>query len=566
MRTNNFILKLLCIFESKDRVEITFPELADFNEKKKISNTLAQSVPLAIVYCENAAHIQKCLGFSRSYNLDFRIRSGGHNHEGYCSGNNVLVIDISKINGLTTYTNRQLNLSLPAIQQKWKDINGFAKIGAGIKFGSLYSQLIAQNYIVAGGGCESVSLGGFAQGGGWGPYSRFLGLGCDNVLGIEIALPDGTVTYAFDEALIPLEKELIKLLDISPGTSLFSDKKSKLLYAIRGGGGGNFGVIVTYFYRIHLVTEDITEFIIQYPIQKANQLVEKWIRLTKESPAELTTACRIAVSDPKDSNSYGAVVSGKYLGDESKLKTLLKNYGLIVKDSDVKCVVTHINRSLLRNNMLSDDMADTFSLPKQLNFFDFNELSDRLSNLILSKDATLINEDYPNAPKSTCDQPHPHKVSSCFPKDPKNHAAFTNELIKIASATTYDKRISQYFSLHGLGGNINNTKINSVMPYKDKDFLLQLQSWWDFNSSNNFNKKNIEWIKQSREKIKKYAEGAFINFIDKDLVADYNPENKQQREELLRYYYNDKLEALKKIKREIDPENRFNFEMSIPLP
>ena len=67
-------------------------------EARKISNSKFDLYPSGIAYCKNVNHVQYCINFCRENKLPFRVRSGGHQHEGMSSGNNVLVIALSEIN------------------------------------------------------------------------------------------------------------------------------------------------------------------------------------------------------------------------------------------------------------------------------------------------------------------------------------------------------------------------------------------------------------------------------------------------------------------------------------
>lgn len=576
MKTNGLITDLLNYFNGKN-VEITFPELADYHSKIQVSNTLKKSYPLAIVYCENSEHIQRCLLFAKLYKLVFRIRSGGHNHEGYCSANNALVIDLSKINEVEIFSDKDFCFNEQ--QSKWPGINGLGVIGAGARFGTLYNQLIKNGYIVAGGGCESVSIGGFAQGGGWGPYSRFLGMGCDNILGVHIVLPNGEEKIYFDQAFENLKKQLIQKLKPRNNVKIeYCKGKNNILYAIRGGGGGNFGVIVNLFYRIHKVEHQITEFSLSYHSQFAATIVNQWFKMTKDNNIELTSACRIAVSEKKDKNYARVIIAGKYLGDKQQLIGVLNRFKLLEKGGEYKYIETtpgkseKIDEGEINVKCTDFDHQEESRLlvPDQLQLLDthiysVNQKSIRSEIGKQVKGRSVISiPRYPNASGSTCDRPHPHKVTSFYPK--KNQClCLIHRVIEIIENENYDRRINKYVSLHGMGGNIRKLKIDSVMPYKNKEFIVQLQAWWDFDFDHQFNAESVNWVHKTREKLKDIIEGGFINFIDKDIIADYNPSNNGQRKKLLTAYYSNNMDQLINIKKRVDRDNKLNFEMSIPI-
>jgi hypothetical protein len=117
-----------------------------------------------------------------------------------------------------------------------------------------------------------------------------------------------------------------------------------------------------------------------------------------------------------------------------------------------------------------------------------------------------------------------------------------------------------------MGGKVTENAGNNAFGYAHKPYMLQIQCWWD-DVSNAFtnegrNKAYLEWVKKFREAIEIYTEGAFINFVDKTLVADIKEEDNLLK--LLEIYYTKvNLDRLRKVKKEHDPSQLFKFEMSI---
>ena len=112
--------------------------------------------------------------------------------------------------------------------------------------------------------------------------------------------------------------------------------------------------------------------------------------------------------------------------------------------------------------------------------------------------------------------------------------------------------VATYLSIHSLGGNVRkSSNINSSFFYRDQEFLFQFQAWWE-NPDDCKGDRYLDWIKNFRNELKDggYIEGAFINFVDRELP--------------LKDYYGDNFDKLKEIKAKYDPENVFRFEMSIP--
>ena len=155
-------------------MRIVKPGDPTYDASRRISNARFNYSPRYIYYCEGADDVRIALTRAKDEKLGVRIRSGGHQHEGMCSANNVLMVDLSLIN--------QISFS--------SDFTA-ARIGAGAKLGDIYKQMFANRRLLPGGGCGDVRIGGLVQGGGWGPYSRALGLTCDTLAGFTMITAGG---------------------------------------------------------------------------------------------------------------------------------------------------------------------------------------------------------------------------------------------------------------------------------------------------------------------------------------------------------------------------------------
>jgi FAD/FMN-containing dehydrogenase len=182
------------------------PGDADYERARSVWNPAFQETPLNIAYCSDEEDVRICLAFAVSNKIPFRIRAGGHSTGGFSIGPG-LVIDVSKIN--------------------FVEIDGGeARIGAGTNFSHLNSILDTHGLHTPTGTCGDVCVAGFYLGGGYGLTSRTFGLGCDNVLSMKVMLADGRTVRASAE--------------VNPD----------LFWALRGGTGGNFGVLLELTVRV----------------------------------------------------------------------------------------------------------------------------------------------------------------------------------------------------------------------------------------------------------------------------------------------------------------------------
>lgn len=204
--------------------QIVTPNDSEYEHDRQIWNRAIQKYPIAILYCTSKEDVISALRFCIKRNIKFRIRSGGHNYEGYSIGNNLIVIDVSRIKGISI-----------------NEINYTVKIGAGIKNSELYEYLGSKGYPFPGGTCPTVGVSGYTLGGGWGLSSRLFGLGLDSLLEVELIDYRGKVIISN------------------------KDCNKDLFWALRGAGSGNFGIVTSLKFRLPPKFNKVTLFKIYYP-------------------------------------------------------------------------------------------------------------------------------------------------------------------------------------------------------------------------------------------------------------------------------------------------------------
>ena len=167
--------------------------------------------PAVIARCANAEEVAAAIRFGRQQGLEMAVRGGGHNFAGFgvCEGG--LVIDLSGM--------RQVTID-PVARR--------AVCGGGATWGDLDTAGQAHSLAVTGGFISHTGIGGLTLGGGIGWLTRKVGLSCDNVVAAEVVTADGRIIRAS------------------------ADQNADLFWAIRGGGG-NFGVVTSFEYRLHEV-------------------------------------------------------------------------------------------------------------------------------------------------------------------------------------------------------------------------------------------------------------------------------------------------------------------------
>ena len=265
--------------------EIITPNSRKYEQARQEWNRSIQKFPMAIVYCKNYKDISNAISFARKNHIPIRIRSGGHNYEGYSIANGAIVIDVSKLNKI-----------------KIDYIKNTVTIQGGVNNTTLYNYVSSKGYPFPGGACPTVGVSGYASGGGWGYSSRYLGLGCDSLLEIKLIDYKGCLKTA---------NEFVN---------------SDLFWACRGAGGGNFGVIVSMTFKLPSKVGKVTLFELNYSApSKLTQIKffdtwQKWI-LTADERVNMKGGLYNSKSD-------GIYIrcNGLFYGPPIELQSILKPF------------------------------------------------------------------------------------------------------------------------------------------------------------------------------------------------------------------------------------------------
>ena len=182
---------------------IVVPGDLAYAKVRRIWNVYFNPRPALIVQCEAEKDVRIALELGREFKIPVTLRSGGHTTAGYSGGTGRLVIDLKDLDDV-------------AIDAQ----NLTAMVSCGTTFGKMNAALDARGVHLQAGECDDVRMGGFMQGGGYGFTSRTFGMHSDNVTSFRMMLANGRTVTA------------------SP------DINSDLFWAVRGGTGGNFGVLL----------------------------------------------------------------------------------------------------------------------------------------------------------------------------------------------------------------------------------------------------------------------------------------------------------------------------------
>jgi FAD/FMN-containing dehydrogenase len=229
-------------------------------------------VPAAVVGAARVEDVQAAVGFAARHGLPVAARSGGHSYPGYSTVDGGIVVDLSRFAGIGVRP------------------GGRAVIGAGARLGAIATTLAAAGRVLPAGSCESVGIAGLALGGGVGLVDRKHGLTCDHLETARIVTADGRVRTAS------------------------ATSEPDLFWALRGGGGGNFGIVTGFTFRT-VPAAAVATFRLEFPAGALAALLGAWQEWLPETPDELWSGLDVAAGHAK--------VNGTFLGPEGRLGALL---------------------------------------------------------------------------------------------------------------------------------------------------------------------------------------------------------------------------------------------------
>ena len=257
----------------------------EYEESRQAWNRAIQKYPQAIVYCQNEEDVMNALKFSKENKIPFRIRSGSHHYEGYSTGNDLLVIDVSHLNKI-----------------KLDEVNQIVTVEGGVRNRELYEAVCGAGYPFPGGGCPTVGVAGFTLGGGWGYSSRLYGLGCDSLIEAEV------IDYKGDK--------LVANHQMNPD----------LYWALKGGGSGNFGVVTKLTYKLPEKMAMCTLVNIDYQrvsVEKVIEVASRYQQFFKDLDRRLNLKMAMYNSETK---GQGVRLTGIFYGTKEEADALLNQF------------------------------------------------------------------------------------------------------------------------------------------------------------------------------------------------------------------------------------------------
>ncbi len=222
---------------------VIVPGDAEYEDARRVYNFMIDKHPAAIVRCTSARDVQAVVDHARDTGRDLAVRGGGHSVPGFGTADDAIVADLSAMTGIQVDPARRT-----------------ARVGGGATWAMMNDATAAHGLATTGGIISTTGVGGLTLGGGIGYLARAHGLSCDNLLSATVVLADGTIATASET------------------------ERPDLLWALRGGGG-NFGVVTEFEFRLHPVG-DVYGGLMLFEPEDAGEVFRYFREFIKDAPRE----------------------------------------------------------------------------------------------------------------------------------------------------------------------------------------------------------------------------------------------------------------------------------------
>lgn len=444
--------------------DVIRPSDTRYDDARAVWNGMIDKYPALIARCTGVADVIDAVHFAREHDLLIAVRGGGHNVAGTAVCDGGIVIDLSEMTGI--HIDRDAQTVRAEAGATWADLDRETQV-----FGMA----------TPGGNVSITGIAGLTLGGGMGWLRRKYGLTIDNLVSLDLVTADG-------EFLTASERE-----------------NPELFWGLRGGGG-NFGVVTSFEYRLHPVGPEVMFAAPMYPLETARDILPEWRDFVEDAPEEVTAqAIFWSVPDLPDfpEELHGEpilVLPAMHCGPVEEGRRTLQP----LREFDEPL----IDLSDVMPYTEAQQFADPLLPPEELNYYwksiDLESLEEEVIEAIVSHAE---------------DRPSPRVLMPIW-----HHGGAMNRVG--ATETAYGDRSTT--------------------------FNLSIDACWEDPVDN---EENIAWARDVWKDMHRFSDGGlYLNF------AGFGEEG----EELLQAAHGEEIyERLVALKDEYDPENRFRLNQNI---
>jgi hypothetical protein len=242
-------------FQARHRGPLLLPGAADYDTARTIWNAMIDRRPALIARCLDAADIVSGVDFAREHDVPLSIKGGGHNIAGTALGEG-LMLDLSLMRDVRVNPEARAAVAQP-----------------GCLLSDVDRATQAHGLAAVLGFISTTGIAGLTLGGGFGYLTRRYGWSCDNVLSLEVVTADGRLVVASET------------------------ENPDLFWGLRGGGG-NFGVVTNFTYKLHPVGPEIVGGAVVWPLAEAERVLAMYRDLIANAPPEFTCVAILRKAPP----------------------------------------------------------------------------------------------------------------------------------------------------------------------------------------------------------------------------------------------------------------------------
>ncbi|SDE77063.1 FAD-binding oxidoreductase [Ruegeria marina] len=238
--------EMIANLDASLRGGVSGPGTPGYEKARVIWNAMVDRNPGLVVHAKGASDVRRAIEFARKHNLMMSIRSGGHQIAGHAVVDGALLLDLSAMTSVSV-----------------DPIAKTARVEPGALLGDIDKETQAHGLILPVGINSTTGIAGLTLGGGFGWTTRKFGMTIDNLLSAEVVTADGEIIICNDS------------------------QNADLFWALRGGGG-NFGVVTSFHFRLHELGPEVMSGLIVHPIADAPSLLGKLTSITDSADDALT--------------------------------------------------------------------------------------------------------------------------------------------------------------------------------------------------------------------------------------------------------------------------------------
>jgi FAD/FMN-containing dehydrogenase len=420
--------------------------------------------PGGVAVCSRVQDVRTAVAWAHENGVPVAVRSGGHNYAGYCVGPGLVV----NVGGMR-------NVSVD-------DTGGTVTAQPGARNTTIYAALQPHGVAISAGRCPTVAIGGLVLGGGIGFSSRKMGLTCDHLLRAQIVTADGSVLTCSRR------------------------ENSDLFWALRGGGGGNFGVCTSYTFVTNPVS-NVTLYDISWEWADAPAVFEAFQKVIQRAPEEFSARIGVGrAGDPRTGGKGPPTISalGQYFGPRHELVDLLAP----------ALAAGRVKKRLIARR--------TFWQAKNYFFHTTPEIA--------------------------------YEVKSAYLDRPLNDRGVDALLRAVERWPGSRNPDGAGAAMFASGGAINRVPADATaFVHRDSFAVLATETEWTPRDSHRSVARGLAWIERLADELRPHTNGsAYQNFIDRAQPHWQSA------------YYGRNFRRLTRVKRRYDPGNVFRFRQSIP--